>query len=309
LKRWTQFILCLLLSASIWLVHNLSQEYAGVVYMSVVAHSGIKGRAETAREAVTVSARCSATGFRLLRLKHDGRDITVDIHAEDLVWSGDDRYVVSAAEMAKYASDIFGEGVTLLTFLNQNYTFEFAPENCRTVPVKAVYSASFKPQYMAAGPMQLRPDSVTVYGDDSRLATIDAVLTKSLSFNDLTKSASGVVKLVQPQGLRISEKEVTWSLDVARFVEIRSDVKVEVRNVPPGVTFSAYPSTALAVFRCQFPSKGNPLETTRFYVDYRDFASSVSGRCVAHCENLPQYVIDWRLEPEVFDCMVREDAQ
>ena len=118
-----------------------------------------------------------------------------------------------------------------------------------------------------------------------------------------------MVKLVQPQGLRISEKEVTWSLDVARFVEIRSDVKVEVRNVPPGVTFSAYPSTALAVFRCQFPSKGNPLETTRFYVDYRDFASSVSGRCVAHCENLPQYVIDWHLEPEVFDCMVREDAQ
>lgn len=300
--------MCLLLSASIWLVHNLSQEYAGVVYMSVVAHSGIKGRAETAREAVTVSARCSATGFRLLRLKHDGRDIAVDIHAEDLVWAGEDRYVVSASEMAKYASDIFGEGVTLITFLNQNYTFEFAPENCMTVPVRAVYSASYRPQYMAAGPMMLRPDSVTVYGDDARLSTIDAVLTKSLSFNDLNKSASGVVKLVQPQGLRISSNEVTWSLDVARFVEIRSEVAVETRNVPSGVRFSAYPSTAQAVFRCQFPSKGNPLESARFYVDYRDFANSVSGKCIAHCEKLPPYVIDWRLEPEVFDCIVREDT-
>lgn len=308
MKRWTQFLLCLLLSGSIWLVHNLSQQYAGVVYMSVVAHSGIKGRAEVAREAVTVSARCSATGFRLLRLKHDNRDIQVDIHAEDLVWAGEDRYVVSANEMAKYASDIFGEGVTLLTFLNQNYTFEFAPENNRTVPVRAVYSASYRPQYMASGPMQLRPDSVTVYGEEAKLAGIDAVLTKTLSFNDLSKSASGVVKLVAPQGVRMSDSEVTWSLDVARFVEIRSDVKLEVRNVPPGVKFSVYPSSAVAVFRCQFPAKGNPQESAHFYVDYRDFAQSMSGRCVAHCEKLPSYVIDWRLEPEVFDCMVREDA-
>ena len=309
MKRWTQFLLCLLLSASIWLVHNLSQQYAGVVYMSVVAHSGIKGRAETAREAVTVSARCSATGFRLLRLKHDSRDIPVSINAEDLVWSGDDRYVVSANEMAKYASDIFGEGVTLLTFLNQNYTFEFAPENCRTVPVRAVYSALFKPQYMAAGPMQLRPDSVIVYGEDAKLANVDAVLTKTLTFNDLSKSASGVVKLVAPQGLRMSEKEVTWSLDVARFVEVRSEVKLEVRNVPPGVKFSVYPSSAVAVFRCQFPAKGHPQEETHFYVDFRDFAQSVSGRCVAHCDELPPYVIDWRLEPEVFDCMLREESR
>lgn len=309
MKRWTQFLLCLLLSASIWLIHNLSQQYAGVVDMSIVAHSGIKGRAEAARAPVTVSARCSAKGFRLMRLKHDNRDIPVSINAEDLVWAGGDRYVVSSSELSKYASDIFGEGVTLLTFLNQNYTFEFAPENCRTVPVKAIYSASFKPQYMAAAPMSLRPDSVVVYGEDAKLANIDAVLTKTLSFNDLSKSASGVVKLTSPQGLRISENEVTWSLDVVRFVEIRSEVKIEVRNVPQGVKFSVYPSSAMAVFRCQFPAKGKPQDEARFYIDYRDFARSVSGRCVPHCEQLPPYVIDWSLEPEVFDCMVREEAR
>lgn len=301
-------MLCLLLSASIWLIHNLSQEYAGVVSMSVVARSSIRGRSSESREPVTVSARCSATGFRLLKLKHDGRDVRVDIHAEDLVYSGGDSYVVQASEMAKYASDIFGEGIGLLTFLNQSYTFSFAPENYKTVPVKAVLSASFKPQYMPASPVELHPDSVTVYGTEAQLASVDAVMTRAVYLGELSKSASGAVRLIPVPGLRMSDSEVAWSLDVSRFVELRSDVQVNLRNVPSGVAFSAYPSTAEVVFRCQFPLRSNPAEVCEFYIDYEEFNKSLSGRCVLHCDNLPPYVIDWTSEPEVFDCIVREDA-
>ena len=309
MKRWTQFLLCLLLSGSIWLIHNLSQTYTGVVNVSVIAHSGLKGRASASRSAVGVGARCSATGFRLLRLKHQRRDVHVDIHEEDLVPSGGDRYTVSAAEMAKYSSELFGEGVDLVTFLNQNYSFEFGPENFKTVPVRAVYSASFKPQYMAAAPMSVTPDSVTVYGDDSKLATIDEILTKALSINDLSKSVGGVVKLVPVNGLRMSEKDVTWSLEVVRYVELHSDVTIGVRNVPAGVSLSVYPSRTSAVFLCRFPVRGDPAGTCEFYVDYDEFIKSESGRVVGRADNVPPYVIEWRLGQELFDCMVREDAQ
>ena len=308
MKNWPHFLACLLLSASIWLIYNLSQTYAGLVTVPVMAKSEIKGRAADAKEAVMVSARCSATGFKLLQLKHQREDSHVDIHEEDLVWAGEDRFQVSAAEMAKYTSDIFGDGVTLITFLNQNYTFEFAAENYKTVPVKAVFSAYYKPQYMAAGPMKLVPDSVTVYGEAAKLAAIDEVVTKSLTFNDLSKNKGGVVRLVDIPGLRFSDRDVTWSLEVVRYVELRSTVRLAVRNVPAGVAFSVYPSRAEAVFRCQFPSREDPAESCEFYVDYAEFVSSQSGRCVAHCDNLPPYVIDWRLEPETFNCMVREDT-
>ena len=309
MKNWPHFLLCLLLSASIWLILNLSQTYAGTVSVPVMAHSAIKGRSADAREAVMVSARCSATGFKLLQLRHQRRDVDVNIHAEDLVWTVEDQYQVSAAEMAKYVSDLFGDGVTLITFLNQNYTFEFSRENFKTVPVRAVLTATYKPQYMAAGPIHLSPDSVTVYGEASRLAAVDEVVTRSLAFSDLSKSKGGVVRLVCPPGLRISDTDVTWSLEVARYVEVRSTVQLGVRNVPAGTSLSVYPSRAEAVFLCQFPAKGDPAGECEFYVDYAEFAESQSGRCVARCDNLPAYVIDWRLEPETFDCMLREDAQ
>ncbi|MBO6170488.1 MAG: YbbR-like domain-containing protein [Bacteroidales bacterium] len=277
--------------------------------VSVVAHSGLKGRAAASRSAVSVGARCSATGFRLIRLKHQKADVHLDVHEEDLVPAGGDRYIVSAAEMAKYSSELFGEGVELVTFLNQNYTFEFGPENYKVVPVRAVYSASFKPQYMAAGPMSLSPDSVTVYGDDAKLASIDAVLTKTLSFNDISKSAGGVVKLVPVQGLRMSDSDVTWSLEVTRYVELRSEVSIGVRNVPPDVDFSVYPSRTEVVFLCAFPARNDPSAVCEFYVDYEEFLRSESGRCVARADNVPSYVLEWRLGTELFDCMVREDAQ
>ena len=309
MRLWTHFILCLLLSASIWLIHNLSQTYTGVVSVSVLARSSIRGRAAEAREGVTVNARCSATGFRLLRLQHSSRDVLVDINPEDFVYSpDDDKFVVSGNELAKYSSYIFGESVSLVTFLNQSYSFSFDRENYKTVPVRPVWTASYKSQYMALGPMHLHPDSVTVYGESAKLATVDAVLTRPFSLNELSRNESGIVRLSVPQGVRISDTEVTWSLDVVRYVECRSSVPVGTRNVPAGLTLSVFPSIADAVFLCVFPMRSDPSES-EFYVDYADFAESVSGKCVARADDLPQGVIEWRLEPEVFECMEMEGGE
>lgn len=310
MKHWSQFLLCLLLSASVWLIHNLSLKYTEVVSVSVLAQSSLRGRAASASEPVMVNARCVATGFRLFGLRHSRRDVPVVIDPEDFVYSAsDDRYTVSAANFAKYSPAIFGEGVTLETFLNQNYSFSFPRENFRTVPVKPVLNASFKPQYMADGPMRIQPDSVVIYGSESLLEATDAILTRPIVVSDASKDRSGVARLVPVPGLRISDSEVAWSLDVVRFVEMRSQVHIAVHGAPAGVSVSVLPSTADALFCCRFPTRGNPADVCEFYVDYAEFSRSRSGSCVVHCSNLPQSVISWSVVPEVVDCMELEDLQ
>ena len=299
-----------MLSASIWLIHNLSQKYTGAVTVSVLAESSLKGRAQRAAEPVTLNARCTATGFRLLRIRHSSKDVPVVISPEDFVHSAaDDRFVISAGDLAKYAPDIFGENVDLVTFLNQSYSFAFRRENNRTVPVKPVVNASYKAQYMAAGPMRIQPDSVVVYGPESQIENIDAVLTRPITLSDLSKNVSGVARLVQPQGIRMSESETTWALDVVRYVELRSEVGISVVGAPAGVSLSVYPSVVEAVFCCRFPSKGNPADVCEFYVDYAEYTGSISGNCLVHCANLPSGVISWSVSPEVVDCMEMEDAE
>jgi len=65
-----------------------------------------------------------------------------------------------------------------------------------------------------------------------------------------------------------------------------------------------YPSKATVILLCKFPVGRDPFDSFEVYVDFDDFNTSLSGRCVARTgEKLPSGVLDYRVEPAVFDCI------
>jgi hypothetical protein len=219
-----------------------------------------------------------------------------------------DMFYISAAELSNYVSDIFGEGVQLESFLSESVQFRFPVENHKKVPVHAVTIISFKPQYTALSPIKHKPDSVLVYGEPYHLENINMVYTKAIELSNLKSSAHGSVKLEPVQGLRMSEQEVGYSLEVTRYVEISTEVAVTPRNVPAGMKLSVYPSTARVVYKCVFPLTHDPSDVVSFNIDYNDFQKSIGGRCMANHSKMPDGVIEYSIEPEVFDC-VEESAR
>ncbi len=304
MKNWVRFLLCVLFSASIWLVLNLSQRYVAIVSVPVVARSNIEGRAAVSRSEATASAQVSATGFQHIMLaRPHKRTGQVTIAATDFRYLGGDRFSLPNSALFRYASQLFGDGVTVEGFISEDLEFLFAEETFKKVPVRPVLTVNFLPQYMAVRPMTVQPDTVLVYGEPSRLENVESVATKPLELYDVRSSVHGKIQLESPSGVRISQGECVYSMEVSRYVEIRAEVKLETRNVPPRVELSILPSTATAVFRCVFPTGTAPSVQTRFYIDYNDFAKSRSGRCMAQVEGLPSSVIDYTLTPEVFDCL------
>lgn len=300
---WLNFLACLLLSAVIWLFHNLSQQYADIVNVTVMPSSNIDGRAENASTEVTVSARCKASGWRLVALGRDSKTRKVFFDASDLSKAGDDNFTINSANLYKYVKEIFGDDVTVESFVTDAVKMKFIEENHRKVPVMAVMTATYKPQYMAKGPAVMVPDSVILYGDKDRLASIDAVYTKQMNFKDLRSSVHSEVRLEKPAGVRISHEKATCSLEVTRFVELRSRVSIGTRNVPAHTHLTLLPSSADVVYRCIFPLNGNPVDRTEFYVDYRDFSNSIGGSCMIHYDGLPDGVIEVRIDPEICECV------
>ena len=306
MKGWVQFLLCVLLSAGFWLVLNLSRDYVALVSMPVVAESNIEGRAAASTAEATATAQVSASGFRQLVLsRRHKRPVQVTFGDTDFRYVGGDRYAIANSVLYRYASQIFGDGVTVESFISEDLEFVFPEETYKKVPVRAVVSLSFEPQYMALKPMSLQPDSVLVYGEPTRLSHVEQVLTKPLELEDLRSSVHGKVRLDTPSGVRLSHQETIYSMEVTRYVEVRAEVKIGTRNVPARTDLAVLPSTATAVFRCVFPTTADPAAQTSFYIDWRDFSSSRSGRCVPRCEGLPSNVIDYTLSPEVFDCLVK----
>ena len=306
MKVWVQFLLCVLFSASIWLVLNLSQDYVAIVSVPVTARSNIEGRAALSQSEATVTAQVSASGYRhVVMARRHRRTEQVSFAAADFRYMGGDRYAIPNTALYRYASQIFGEGVTVESFISEDPEFSFPEETYKKVPVRAVLDIEYAPQYMALKPLQVQPDSVLVYGEPSRLENVSVVSTKPLDLGDLRRSVHGKLRLETPSGVRLSHEECVYSLEVTRFVELRSEVHIGTRNVPASVDLAVLPSTATVVYRCIFPTATDPTAKAKFYIDYNDFAGSLSGRCVARCEELPNNVIDYTISPEVFDCLVK----
>lgn len=298
------FLLSLLLAFSIWLIYNLSEQYSQLLSVPVNAESNIEGHAAHSANSCVIVARCRTTGFNLLKNRfRDRRYIrTVYFSPDDLHQVDGDVYSIAANELSGYVNDIFGD-IQLESVVSSNVEFRFPYENHKKVPVVLNSTISFLPQYMAVGGIVTTPDSVTVYGEPVRLNNIDKVVTSNVTLEDLSSSAHGVASIEVPAGLRSSHKEVSYTLEVSRYVEIKEEMEIGVRNVPAGKALSVFPSVATAVFRCAFPLSVDPADYVEFYVDYNDFARSINGRCVPHAESLPSGVFDYTLEPQVFECV------
>lgn len=299
------FLMSLLLAFGIWLIHNLSLDYSDSMSVPVIAECNIDGHSNVSSNSSTIAARCRTSGFSLLRNKHKAKKSAVRIRfdSKDMHQKDGEIFYITSAELGNYVSEIFGEGVRLESFLSETIQFRFPFENNKKVPVQAVTVVSFKPQYMAMAPIRLQPDSVTIYGEPFHLENIDRVFTLSISLDNLKSSAHGTVKLDPIQGVRMSDTEVSYSLDVSRYVEIRTEVPVLPKNVPAGTRLAVYPSTAEVVYKCTFPLSVDPSDKVHFFIDYHDFENSIGGKCVAHSTKIPEGVIEYSIDPEVFECI------
>lgn len=299
------FLLSLLLAFAIWMAHNLSLQYSSLISVPVIAESNLEGRAAESSNTSSIVARCRTTGYNLLsKNRHaERRQLHIFFSPEDLHYEEGDIFSISSNELGGYVNEIFGDDVQLESFVSSSVQFRFPVENNKRVPVQPISVISFKPQYTAAGALTMAPDSVTVYGEPMQLDQIDRVYTSTISLQNLSSSAHGVAKLESPNGVRISDKDVSYSIEVTRYVEVKAEMKVNVRNVPAGKELVVYPSVVDVVFKCVFPLGYDPSEGARFYVDYKDFSSSINGRCVPRVEGLPPSVIDYTIEPQVFECV------
>lgn len=303
----TILVASLLLAFSIWLIHNLSLSYSTTLRTVVSASSNIPGRYQTSLAPVTIEARCRATGFDIMhshrRERRSPRTIYFDASA--FKHTEADQFTISASELSGYVSEIFGSDVRLESFVAPAVTFRFAEENHRKVPVSVVESITYKSQYMAVGDIKVSPDSVIIYGDQKYLNHFDRILTRPLSLAGVSNSRTGTIGLEVPKGIRVSESSVAYDLEVSRYVELSSQAKVTVRGVPGDRAVDVFPSSADVTLKCEFPVTGDPTGTLRLYVDYQDFVSSRSGKCVVRTGTLPQGVISVNVTPDIFECVER----
>ena len=297
-RDWVVLLLALLLAFSIWMIHNLSLRYNDYMSVPVIARCNIPGHADVSSGKTEVTARCRATGYKVIwsYLRRD-RSVEVSFRAGDLKHKEGDTFYVTTSELKDYAHQIFGPELSVEYYVTDTLFFRFPVEKFRKVPVHPISTITYRNQYMADGPLELQPDSVLVYGEPFRLENINAVYTRPINFTDLSRSQNGIVRLEKIKGVRLSETEIRYSLNVRRFVEIVKSVPVTVVNVPEGKEMLVYPSVVDVCLRCAFPLLDDPESGLRIEADYEDIQNSIGGQCILKTSGLARGGISCEISP------------
>lgn len=282
---------------------NLSRSGSDLESVYVLASSNIEGHSEKAAEPVEISARCKASGFKLISLKMSAGTKEVRFSPDDLKPEGKGMFSISENSLKRYIPDIFGDEVEVESFAFHTYKFKFAAERFKKVPVVAVQYITYKDQHMPTSPIRFSPDSIAVYGEPHRLESIDRILTKPLTLKDIHATAHGMTDVEIPNGVRLSDTEVSYELEVSRYIEIREKAKVKAINVPAGMNLEIFPSSVEVTYRCSFPIVADPRETASCIIDYRDFSESLTGKCMIRIENNAEGIIAVKTFPEACDCV------
>ncbi len=302
------FLLALLLAFSIWLIHNLSLKYNAYLDVDVQARCNIDGHAELSPDKCNVVARCRATGYNVIRsgIRGKRRVVQVEFQPSVMKSKGKDLYYVTSSDLQEYAHLIFGDGVSVEYYTTDTLYYSFPSENHKRVPVNPVYTITYQAQHMNEAPMEIRPDSVTVYGESFQLDNISAVNTLPIRYSHISDDVQGEVSLENIKGVRISEESVHYSLEVSRYVEMTGSLPLKVVNVPEDKALYAFPSNVDITLKCVFPLSADPFESLSAVVNYADYQHSLSGKCPVTLEGISRGVIGYSILPEYVETIVED---
>ena len=302
------FLLALLLAFSIWLIHNLSLRYNDYLKVAVTAVCNIDGHSDVSENRCEVMARCRTTGYKLIRynLIFRNRAVEVQFNPSVMKHKSDDTFYVTSSDLQEYSHLIFGDKVTVEYFVSDTLFFRFPEQNNKRVPVYLVHSLSFRPQYINSSEFVCEPDSITIYGDKFKIDKIDKVFTEPVRYSDLHENIQGLVSIDEIRGVRFSDSEVRYSMDVTRYVEVSRTYQIYPVNVPADKKLQVYPSYLEAVFKCRYPGTADAIENLSFVVDYNDFVSSLSGKCPVKSSAMPDEILFCDITPVAVDCVLED---
>ncbi|MDX5428910.1 MAG: hypothetical protein LPK79_12495 [Bacteroidota bacterium] len=236
-----------------WLLIKLSRDgYSIRISVPVEAHSPSSQWMLVDQDQRTLDATITGPGFSLLRFSMFGLDpVSIDLgelpgknleNGKRVSWPTE-AFRMDLAE--KIGGDIRIEGVQ-----PDSLHFFLSPRVYRRVPVKPITKLNFQPPFRQRGPIQLSPDSVTIWGPIAWMDTLDHVKTQLITRNAITGAEEGVIGLQwndRPEW-QVDTHSVHFSILAEAFSEGTINVPIDVVFIPERSMVRLFPKTVTITY-------------------------------------------------------------
>ncbi|MFA5850639.1 MAG: hypothetical protein WC833_12260 [Bacteroidales bacterium] len=303
------FLFCLFLAFIIWSIHKLSADYSAYLTYRVHISTNLQGRASDALSNNLLTIKGRSSGFYILQQRYLKGDESIYIQVNRRLLkansSSSDEYFLLSSDIRDKLGESFGENLAIENFSVDTLFFNFPRQVNKKVTIASKYSASYKSQHMATGKIKFNPDVITIYGDYSLIEKIDSIFTIPQRFQNLEESINGVVDLEEIPEIRLSQKEVYYSLEVERYIEKSIIVRAKVINTPEDKEVSLFPEEVKMTYRVPL-SYSQKMESEKFVtiIDYHEVMNSINSFVEPKLSERPTEILSLDFEPKFVECRI-----
>ena len=302
-------IFSLLLAFFMWSMYRLSLEYSSVFEYKVNLSTNLVGRSRSAVSQNSVIIRGSASGFSIIQQKIEDNEISIYMDSQYLKKEGadGDLFGVNSNDIKGALQSSLGSEFKIESVVSDTLVFAFPKQSYKKVPVKLLSKVTCRPQFAVFSEISTTPDSVYIYGEDDKISTIDYVHTRNIRKNMADSPIQGVVKLSEIEGIRFSESEVYYSIDVQRYYENSCQVSVSVVNDPMGSLVTIFPQEVTVTYWALYRKRNITPADFSIVADYSqlfNFASSSEKNIRLELLSAPEELFNVRIVPQYVGCLV-----
>lgn len=307
-RRVSTLLVCLLLSATAWLLQALSKEYTLMQRVPVTYINLPSDRLLSNQLPDSVDAELRGSGFTLLTIKL-GRDpgiLELDVRTARQNRRGDLALLTNINSLRLRSS--FGRGAKVVRVFPDTIALSFSARVSRKVPVRPVVSATPAPQFQLADSIRCEPGWVTISGSAEMVNAIRVINTEARIYTGLEKDVDELVPLVlsgTARQLTVSPAAVNVKVKVGQFTEGRFTIPVTAVNTLPGATLKTIPDKVDVVFLVPL-SEYSRIKPDQFRVvaDYKNISSTRSTLPLTVVRR-PVFVRNLRTEPERVEYIIQ----
>lgn len=299
----------LLIATALWYLNKLSHEYTTTLSYPVRFVDMPRGKVLVGDLPKRLDLKVNAFGYTLLRYKMSAALVPVEFSFGEVplrpINGSKTKYYVLTSKALEHISSQLSSDIRLDAIMPDSLVFEFTKTIEKRVKVEPLLKIDFAKQFMLAGNVTVRPDSITISGPQSLVDTINIIYTKPLKLDRLSKSVTKTIALPAINQVGFSHRKVDVAIAVEKFTEASIKIPVEVLNLPDSLKLTIIPRTVKV--KCNvIMSRYFDLKPRQFraVVDYNFVDESLSKRLRVKLIDQPNFVQELDFEPKFVEYII-----
>ncbi|MDR1273970.1 MAG: YbbR-like domain-containing protein [Odoribacteraceae bacterium] len=290
---------CLAIATILWFLNALNKEYITDITYPVKYNDLPKGKMLVSDVPREIKLEVKAHGFALLRHELTTSFLPIVFHVHGDVLQGRDvlERNVGADEIKARISAQFNSDIQLLHVTPESILFKFSLLKSKKVPVVTDVRYTLRQQHVLKKELTITPDSVTVEGPAAVVDTLRAVRAKPVTLDNLAKSVSRDLDLVEVPGIRPSVDEVRLAIEVEQSTEAKKSIPLLVRDLPAHLNLRLFPPVVEVTYNVGLSRYDRVLDSHFVLsVDYRQVTGAPNALAVK-VEKCPPFIENLTLSP------------